>query len=69
MRGNAAILRCTIPSFVADFVRVVAWIDEDGQEFVPSSEGNFSGGKNLVWILNDFTSFSPDILKIYLFLF
>lgn len=45
MRGNAAILKCTIPSFVADFVHVVAWIDEDGYEFVPSSERNFSGGK------------------------
>lgn len=34
MRGNAAILKCTIPSFVADFVHVEAWIDEEGHEFV-----------------------------------
>lgn len=45
MRGNAAILKCTIPSFVADFVHVVAWIDDEGFEFVPTSEKNFSGGK------------------------
>lgn len=44
MRGNAAILKCTIPSFVADFVSVVAWIDEDGLEYDPS-KGNFSSGK------------------------
>lgn len=46
MRGNAAILKCTIPSFVADFVSVVAWIDEEAVEYVPS-KGNFSGGKGL----------------------
>lgn len=43
MRGNAAILKCTIPSFVADFVHVEAWIDEDGKEYMPSSEGNLRG--------------------------
>ena len=47
MRGNAAILKCTIPSFVADFVSVVAWIDEEAVEYVPS-KGNFSGGKGLL---------------------
>ena len=26
--GNAAIVKCEIPSFVADFVRVTSWIDE-----------------------------------------
>ncbi|XP_059046512.1 cell adhesion molecule Dscam2 isoform X30 [Achroia grisella] len=30
IRGNAAVLKCSIPSFVADFVKVEAWIDEDG---------------------------------------
>ena len=45
MRGNAAILKCSIPSFVADFVYVVAWIDSDGDEYVPSNDKNFTGGK------------------------
>lgn len=45
MRGNAAILKCTIPSFVADFVSVIAWIDEEGTEYRPSSDGNFDSGK------------------------
>lgn len=48
MRGNAAILKCTIPSFVADFVQVVAWIDEDNREYVPTKAANFSGGKSFV---------------------
>lgn len=37
MRGNSAIVKCSIPSFVADFVHVIAWVDEDGIEFVGSS--------------------------------
>lgn len=45
MRGNAAILKCTIPSFVADFVHVTAWIDEEGHEYFPSPDGEFQGGK------------------------
>ena len=44
MRGNSAILKCSIPSFVADFVHVVAWIDEDDNEIVTSND--FTGGKN-----------------------
>lgn len=29
IRGNSAVLKCSIPSFVADFVSVVSWHDED----------------------------------------
>ena len=31
--GNDALLKCNIPSFVADFVRVVAWVSNDGETF------------------------------------
>ena len=44
MRGNAAIIKCLIPSFVADFVQVVAWISEDGEEFLSGSD--MSDGKD-----------------------
>lgn len=30
IRGNAAVLKCSIPSFVADFVKIESWIDEEG---------------------------------------
>ncbi|XP_035788173.1 Down syndrome cell adhesion molecule-like protein Dscam2 isoform X30 [Anopheles albimanus] len=40
IRGNSAILKCSIPSFVADFVRVEAWIDEENNE-IPSE--NYDG--------------------------
>lgn len=29
IRGNTAVLKCNIPSFVADFVRVEAWVGSD----------------------------------------
>nr|NP_001036518.1 down syndrome cell adhesion molecule 1, isoform AG [Drosophila melanogaster]ABI31069.1 down syndrome cell adhesion molecule 1, isoform AG [Drosophila melanogaster] len=41
IRGNAAVLKCSIPSFVADFVRVESWIDEEGTELRPSE--NYDG--------------------------
>ncbi|XP_065368707.1 uncharacterized protein LOC135961139 [Calliphora vicina] len=36
IKGNAAVLKCAIPSFVADFVKVESWIDEEGTELRPS---------------------------------
>lgn len=44
IRGNAAILKCSIPSFVAEFVQVVGWQDDQGNSFNPD-------GKNgrMVW--------------------
>lgn len=38
MRGNSAILKCSIPSFVADFVFVVAWVDQEGTEIIASND-------------------------------
>uniref|UniRef100_A0A336KS01 CSON014681 protein n=1 Tax=Culicoides sonorensis TaxID=179676 RepID=A0A336KS01_CULSO len=36
LRGNTAILKCHIPSFVSDFVAVDAWIDDEGVEYYPN---------------------------------
>lgn len=48
MRGNACILKCSIPSFVADFVHVVSWLDDDdGKEFVPSND--YNTGSDTKW--------------------
>lgn len=33
LRGNAATLKCNLPSFVADFVLVDGWISDDGIEY------------------------------------
>ncbi|XP_043581137.1 Down syndrome cell adhesion molecule-like protein Dscam2 isoform X28 [Bombus pyrosoma] len=38
IRGNAAILKCSIPSFVAEFVQVVGWQDDQGNSFNPDEK-------------------------------
>uniref|UniRef100_A0A6P4EDH1 Down syndrome cell adhesion molecule-like protein Dscam2 isoform X37 n=1 Tax=Drosophila rhopaloa TaxID=1041015 RepID=A0A6P4EDH1_DRORH len=45
IRGNAAVLKCEIPSFVADFVSVVSWHTDQNEDFLPGSEYD---GKYLV---------------------
>lgn len=38
IRGNAAILKCTIPSFVAEFVSVDTWEGSDGSSYKMSND-------------------------------
>ena len=33
--GNDVVIKCNIPSFVADFLTVAAWVDSEGREFLP----------------------------------
>ena len=40
--GNSALMKCDIPSFVADFVSVISWVDNDGIEYFQSNLGIFS---------------------------
>uniref|UniRef100_A0A182YKL4 Ig-like domain-containing protein n=1 Tax=Anopheles stephensi TaxID=30069 RepID=A0A182YKL4_ANOST len=41
LNGNAAILKCLIPSFISDFVFVDAWLTDDGEEYLPITDGSF----------------------------
>ncbi|XP_030242123.1 Down syndrome cell adhesion molecule-like protein Dscam2 isoform X22 [Drosophila navojoa] len=45
IRGNSAILKCDIPSFVADFVNVISWHTDQNENFYPDTEYD---GKYLV---------------------
>lgn len=47
IRGNNAMLKCKIPSFVADFVQIIAWVDSDGQEYTPQTTS--AHGKIAYW--------------------
>lgn len=38
IKGNTAVLKCNIPSFVADFVRVEAWLGSDGTEYTSTTD-------------------------------
>jgi hypothetical protein len=51
LRGNTAIVRCLIPSFVADFVQVVEWIT-DGGSFAASSASNTDYGNTKCYRLS-----------------
>ncbi|XP_037817729.1 Down syndrome cell adhesion molecule-like protein Dscam2, partial [Lucilia sericata] len=48
IKGNAAVLKCKIPSFVADFVQIEAWIDEEGVELWRNNSTQAYDGKYLV---------------------
>lgn len=37
IRGNSAILKCSVPSFVADFITVEAWLTNEGQTYTKDS--------------------------------
>lgn len=46
LRGNAAIVKCHIPSFVSEYVTVVSWIVSEGEEEVeikPDSNDKLDG--------------------------
>uniref|UniRef100_A0A336KTJ2 CSON014681 protein n=1 Tax=Culicoides sonorensis TaxID=179676 RepID=A0A336KTJ2_CULSO len=45
IRGNSAIIKCQIPSFVADFVSVVSWHTDQDETFYPDNKYD---GKYLV---------------------
>lgn len=45
IRGNSAILKCQIPSFVADFLNVVSWHTDQNENFYPgASDGTIFKG-------------------------
>lgn len=41
IKGNAAILKCNIPSFVSDHVEVIDWVDTNGGHY--TKDENSSG--------------------------
>ncbi|KRF98072.1 uncharacterized protein Dwil_GK22019, isoform AI [Drosophila willistoni] len=48
LRGNSATLKCLVPSFVADFIDVEAWLDEENVEIVRPLPDDKLDGKYLV---------------------
>lgn len=36
IRGNSVVFKCSIPSFVADFVSVISWQSDASDDFYPS---------------------------------
>lgn len=44
IRGNSAILKCSIPSYIAEFVTIEAWIREDGEIYLPEHQQSANAG-------------------------
>ena len=44
IHGNSVLLKCTIPSFVADFVFVASWVDSEGAQYIINS--NYGNSKS-----------------------
>lgn len=40
IKGNSGILKCEMPSFVADFLQIVAWVDETDNSYVYTSKAD-----------------------------
>ena len=61
MLGNDVLLKCSFPSFVADFVAVLSWIDSEASEYSlgTNHEGN-SARSRLIW-----TFFNSCLLYTY----
>jgi hypothetical protein len=38
IRGNDALMKCSIPSFVSDIVQVVAWIDNEEIQVIQNQQ-------------------------------
>ena len=38
--GNSALMKCDVPSFVADFVSVNSWINNQGEEYFSTNNNN-----------------------------
>jgi hypothetical protein len=50
IRGNSAVMKCKIPSFVADFVSVESWIADDGHAHTYSTTSdNYGNGQCCNW--------------------
>lgn len=39
IRGNSAVMKCQVPSYVSDFVNVISWITEDSEFILGSDYG------------------------------
>lgn len=56
IRGNSAILKCSIPSYIAEFVTVEAWIREDEEVYLPEDPALGQGTTRSLAVLDYFTN-------------
>lgn len=57
IKGNSAIVKCKIPSFVTDFVFIEAWVDEEGSELWKNNITNYGSFSNQIFWNSSFDPF------------
>lgn len=68
LRGNSAILKCHIPSFVSEYVTVVSWIiseDEKDVEIKLDSSNNFDGTMLQAFMAKSAFNILTTLMSIY----
>lgn len=72
IKGNSAVFKCNIPSFVSDHVEIISWEDTQGTKFLSSSDyGKFALIENGLFNLHfelDYLASSSSILFSEFFL-
>lgn len=56
IRGNSAIMKCEIPSFVADFVFVDSWEDSEGKTYIYNNMSYSGSPKTMKEFFNVFSN-------------
>lgn len=57
IRGNSAVIKCLIPSFVADFIEVVSWHTDQNEEYFPNTAYGLSPINSIELTSNFHTNF------------
>lgn len=52
LKGNTAILKCHIPSFVSDYVFVVSWLQDDGHEILADDGAQYGACPFFTYLSN-----------------
>lgn len=52
IKGNAAVLKCNIPSFVSDHVEITEWVDSNGSHYTRDEDNSGKFKANSCFIVS-----------------
>lgn len=41
IKGNAAVFKCNVPSFVSDHLEIISWEDTSGSKYLPPNNSDY----------------------------
>jgi hypothetical protein len=57
IKGNSVVMKCGIPSFVADFVAVLSWSTDKGDNFYPGIDYGIELDMIIIRVITDLECF------------